>query len=168
VRITPTLLRPVSNLGIVYHVQARLDEAETLYRRALTIWEKTIGLNSPTAAFALNKRLLAIREKALGPEHTYVADSLNNLGNVYLELSRYTEALELYDRAIVIRDRLHGPNHIVTARDLKNVALEHEALGDLTQALASTRRATAAVGLFRPIVISKLHRAGKPAASCDF
>jgi len=39
----------------------------------------------------LYKRSLAIREKALGPDHPDVAQSLNNLAVLYNTQGRYTE-----------------------------------------------------------------------------
>ncbi len=50
----------LTNLAILYQTQGRYAEAEPLHRRAL-----------------------AIREKALGPDHPDVAASLNNLASLY-------------------------------------------------------------------------------------
>ena len=43
---------------------------------------------------------LAIREKALGPDHPYVATSLNNLAKLYWSQGRYADALPLAQRVI--------------------------------------------------------------------
>ena len=57
---TPTWLQTLYNLGLVYWKQGKYADAEGLYKRAL-----------------------AIREKALGASHPDVAQTLNNLANVY-------------------------------------------------------------------------------------
>jgi hypothetical protein len=51
----------------------------------------------------LCKRLLAIREKALGPDHPYVAISLENMAFLYRATKREKEAEELEARAARIR-----------------------------------------------------------------
>ena len=48
----------------------------------------------------LYKRSLAIYEKALGPDHSEVATSLNNLGELYLTLERFAEAEPLLKRSL--------------------------------------------------------------------
>jgi hypothetical protein len=40
----------------------------------------------------LHKRSLAIREKALGPDHPDVANSLNNMASLYHAQGRYADA----------------------------------------------------------------------------
>ncbi len=47
-------------------------------------------------AIALTSEALAIREKALGPDHPDVAKSLNNLAALYVEKGRFAEAEPLY------------------------------------------------------------------------
>ncbi len=44
----------------------------------------------------LYQRSLAIDEKALGPEHPYVATDLNNLAGLYKDQGKYVEAEPLY------------------------------------------------------------------------
>jgi tetratricopeptide (TPR) repeat protein len=48
------------SLGLLYQAQGKLKEAEMIYQRALTGYEK-----------------------ALGPDHTSTLDTINNLGNLY-------------------------------------------------------------------------------------
>ena len=63
----------LNNLAGLYQAQGRYAEAEPLYRRSL-----------------------AIREKALGPEHPDVGAALNNLAVLYRAQGRYAEAEPLY------------------------------------------------------------------------
>ena len=74
--------RRSNNLASLYQTQGRYAEAEPLYKRAL-----------------------AIREKALGPDHPTVATSSNNLAHSYDAQGRYAEAEPLYKRALAIRRR---------------------------------------------------------------
>ena len=79
----------------------RLLEAEPHYRRALTIDERSFGLQHPNVARDLNnlaqvlqdtgrlaaaetlmRRVMAIYEKSLGPEHPNVSISLGNLAEL--------------------------------------------------------------------------------------
>ena len=50
-------------------------------------------------AEALHKKALAIREKALGPDHPYVAESLVELASTCEKQNRLAEALPLVERA---------------------------------------------------------------------
>jgi tetratricopeptide (TPR) repeat protein len=50
------------------------------------------------------RRALAIREKALGPEHPEVASSLNRLAHFYHDQEQYAKAEPLYLRALAIRN----------------------------------------------------------------
>lgn len=59
------------------------------------------GLNAQ--AETLGARALAIREKALGPDHPDVAESLENLAKLYRAAGRQKEAEELESRAARIR-----------------------------------------------------------------
>ncbi len=65
---------------MLYRAQARYAEAEPLYKRAL-----------------------AIREKALRPEHPNVAKSLENYAALLRKTGRSTEAIKMKARAKAIR-----------------------------------------------------------------
>ena len=70
----------------------------------------------------LYQRSLAIREKALGPDHPEVARSLNNLALLYKEQGKYPETEPLYRRSLAIREKALGPDHLDVARSLNNLA----------------------------------------------
>jgi len=82
-----------------FNSAGRYGEAEPLYRRAL-----------------------AIRERALGPDHPDTAKSLNDVANVLEETGRYGEAESLYRRALAIREQALGPDHLDTAQSLDDLA----------------------------------------------
>jgi transcriptional regulator with XRE-family HTH domain/tetratricopeptide (TPR) repeat protein len=94
--------------------------AESLYRRALRIWEQELGPEHPDVADLLSnlaklyddqdkcseaeplyQRALRIWEQELGPEHPDVAYSLNGLANLYYTQGKYAEAEPLYHCAHV-------------------------------------------------------------------
>ena len=89
----------LSNLALLYHAQGRYAEAEPLLQRSL-----------------------AIREKALGPEHPHVGTNLNNLAEFYRVQGRYAEAEPLHRRALAIREKALGPEHPDVAESLNNLA----------------------------------------------
>ncbi len=70
----------LNNLASLYHAQGKHTEAEPLYRRVLAIWEK-----------------------ALGPEHPHVAQSLENFAALLRKTGRGAEAKRLKARAKAIR-----------------------------------------------------------------
>ena len=95
----PRLATSLNNLAELYRYQGQYAKAESLYKRALSIWEK-----------------------ALGPEHPDVAQSLNNLGVLYLIQGKYAEAEPLHKRALAIREKALGPNHPHVSQSLDNYA----------------------------------------------
>ena len=56
-----------------------------------------------TEAEPLYKRVLAIREKALGPDHPHVASVLENMAELYKEMGKKEAAKKLEERAKRIR-----------------------------------------------------------------
>jgi CHAT domain-containing protein len=122
-------------------VKSRFDEALVEYQKALSLREKTLGLNHPDVGISLDnlaqiyeeenriaeaepllKRALVIREEALGSDHPNVATSLNNLAVLYLNEGRYAEAEPLYKRSLAIREKALGPDHPDIALNLSNLA----------------------------------------------
>ncbi len=70
----------LNNLAQLYHAQGKDAEAEPLYQRSL-----------------------AIREKALGPEHPDVATSLENYAALLRQTARADQAERMEARAKVMR-----------------------------------------------------------------
>jgi tetratricopeptide (TPR) repeat protein len=91
--------RLLNHAGYYLDERAEYAQAEPLYRRAL-----------------------AIDEKALGPEHSSTAGSLNNLAELYRAQGRNQEAEPLHWRALAIREKALGPEHPDTAQSLNNLA----------------------------------------------
>ncbi|MET9117571.1 tetratricopeptide repeat protein, partial [Streptomyces longwoodensis] len=58
-----------------------------------------------TEALELRERVLADRERLLGPDHPDTLTSRSNLANSYSDAGRVTEALELRERVLADRER---------------------------------------------------------------
>ncbi|RXK82136.1 tetratricopeptide repeat protein [Chlorobaculum sp. 24CR] len=130
-----------THAGILWKM-GRYAEAEPLFRRALSIGEKTLGPEYPDVAASLNnlavllsdqgnyteaeplfRRAFAIREKVLGPNHPDVATDLNNLALLLKTQGKYDEAGLLFRRALAMNEKALGPNHPDVATNLNNLAL---------------------------------------------
>ena len=64
-----------------------------------------------------------MRERALGKDHADVAQSCNNLAELYRALGRYDEADALHRRALEIREQRFGPDHPEVAQTLNNLGV---------------------------------------------
>ena len=115
------------------HLKARADyaEAEPLYRRAIRVWEAS-----------------------LGPEHPHFATGLNNLAQLLKDTNRLAEAEPLMRRALAIDEQSLGADHPNVAIDLNNLALLLKATNRLAEAEPLMRRAleilTASLGPDHP------------------
>ena len=84
---------------------------------ALAFWpcSSTFKVDTRGPSHSLT-RALALREKALGPEHPDVATSLNNLATLYDTRSQYATAEPLYGRrALAIRKKTLGSEYPAVA-----------------------------------------------------
>ena len=84
----PRLATSLDRLAFFYGTQLKYVEAEPLYQR-----------------------LLALREKVLGPIHPDVAATLGSLAKLYQAQGRYAEAEPLYKRALAIDEKVLGMTH---------------------------------------------------------
>jgi tetratricopeptide (TPR) repeat protein len=101
------------------------------------------GRAAYSQAAPLLRDALAIREKALGPEHPNTAQSLNNLAALLRDQGDFAGARPLYERALAIREKALGPEHPGTANSLNNLAGLLQDQGDLAGARPLHERALA-------------------------
>lgn len=87
----------IMQLGAVRYDEGEYEDAESLFRRALAIWE-AVG----------------------NPEFTDVPS--NNLGNTLVKQGRYSEAAPLFRAALKARKITYGINHQYTAYSLDSLA----------------------------------------------
>jgi tetratricopeptide (TPR) repeat protein len=108
----------LSNLADISRRQARLDEAEPLARRSVTLIEK-----SP-----------------LGPDHPHVARLLNVLAETLRQQEKLDEAESLCLRSQALTEKSFGPDHVSLDRCLSTLARMRTAQGRFAEAEALYRR----------------------------
>ena len=156
------LAAALNNLGQVYAGQGRDDLAEPLYKRAIALMEKSLGLDTPllsaeltnlaalyqrqgrfSEAEPLFKRALAVSEKGLSREHPDVGRALNNLATLYVKQERQAEAEPLFQRALAIYQKAAGPEHPAVATVLNNIGQVDRDLNRDADAEAPIKRSLA-------------------------
>ena len=156
------------------------EQAESLYKRALRIWEQEnppdhregmhalnglAGLCYERAQFeqaeALYQRAWSIGERVLGAVHCEGATSLNGLATVSLRKGKYERAEKLYQQALHMRKQIWGSEHPDVAASLNNLAYLNATLGKHEQAEQFYQQAVRiyqqALGVDHPLVAYPLH-----------
>jgi len=90
-----------------------------LFEAASFLWER----GRYGEALPLCERSLAVREKALGPDHPDVAASLNDLAILKRETGQYLEAQSFFERALAIREKVLGLVHADVADSAQGLAV---------------------------------------------
>jgi tetratricopeptide (TPR) repeat protein len=111
-----------------------------LLDRALTYLDSRAAYSQ---AMPVARNVLAICEKALGPEHPLTAESLNNLAVFLRVRGDLAGARPLQERALAIREKALGPEHPDTATSLYSVARLLRDQGDYAGARPLFERALA-------------------------
>ncbi len=158
----PSLLGALaSNLGNLRVAEGRLQDAETLFRRALALGEELLGkehpllvrrLNNVAALIAQDGRLdeaTQLLERAIALASTLdarqddgLASALQTLGNVRMAKEDTEGALAQWGRAATIFERI-GPRSAALADVLENMAIVHERLQRPDEAAALRARVAA-------------------------
>ena len=84
----------------------------------------------------MERRSLALLERAFGPDHPDVATTLNSLVVLLHARGRYTDAEPMLKRALVVRKSALGPDHADVGTMLNNVAEVYRAQGRSADARA--------------------------------
>jgi tetratricopeptide (TPR) repeat protein len=101
------------------------------------------GRAASSAARPLFERVLAIYEKALGPEHPGTAATLNSLALLLQDDGDLAGARPLFERALAIYEEALGPEHPETATSFNYLARLLQDQGDLAGARPLFERALA-------------------------
>jgi tetratricopeptide (TPR) repeat protein len=142
----------LNGLALLYKSQGKYNEAETLYKEALTI-ERAILPNHLKLATTLNnlaqlyksqgkyneadplyQEALIIGRASLSPNAPLLAAYLNNLAELYRSQGKYNEAEPLFQEALTIDRASLPPNHPDLATDLNNLALLYRSQGKYNEA----------------------------------
>jgi len=120
---------------------AGTDEARARYLNALGALAERQGEYEDAGDFF--EQALALRKKALGPDHPDVAFTLNNLGVVAEAQGRYEEARNSLERALEIFETTLGPDHPNVAFTLNNLGRVAISQGEYEEAQEVYERALA-------------------------
>lgn len=85
---------------------AELEEAGQLNQKVVRLYQE----GRIDEALPLAKRVLQIREKALGKDHQLIIEALINLGELNLAKKSYRESLAFYERVLKSNEKLAGPD----------------------------------------------------------
>jgi len=110
----------MDTIGVVYRMLGMTAESETITTDAL-----------------------AIRRRALGPEHLDVAQSLDHLGQLARDRSRYDEAAQFHRDALAIQRKGLRPKDPAIAESLTNLGLALRDLGKYDDAVPLVEEAIA-------------------------
>lgn len=113
-----------NSLARAFTLQARAEEAESMFKRSLDILRRAYGAKSPElvqtmldlgsiyesegdhpAAMALYNQVLSINQSNFGPEHPETAHSLHRLARAKSNAGKQTEAESDYKHAINILEK---------------------------------------------------------------
>jgi len=94
------LVTSLEGLAQVQFVKGNYAEAESLYKRALTL-----------------------RENAQGNDHQDIATVLNNMGAVYFKRGFYKDAMSHFERSLAMRRKSFPAEHLEVGKSLYHLAL---------------------------------------------
>ncbi len=142
---------------------SRYAEAETCFRHAIAISEKTLGSNHPNVALTLAnlaavlhddrrfeeglsviRRSLSIDEASYGPNSPKIAEDLRILTALLRDTGRLDEAEASARRALKIDEASNSQNRVALAKDLSLLALTLQRAKKLTEAERTMQQALAA------------------------
>ena len=140
-------------LGRLYSDQGKMKEAEEMYLRALTGYEKAWGVEHTSTLDTVNNlgalyfnqgkmkeaeemylRALTGKEKAWGVEHTSTLNTVNNLGALYSDQGKMKEAEEMYLRALTGYEKAWGVEHTSTLDTVNNLGALYFNQGKMKEA----------------------------------
>jgi len=132
-------------IGDTYNALGRYDEAEPLLESALEMRTELVGNDSPETietmaslaqlswrkadheqAIARGYELLEARRRVYGDPSSDVAVTLDFLGRVLIEASRYEEAEKVMDEALAMSLELHGEESVHVAGCYQNMSVLEE------------------------------------------
>lgn len=148
-----TLSASFNELAKLFCAQQKYDEAESLYSRALTIEEQTLGPDHPglipslsrlgivyriqekfDAAEPLYVRALELAQKHYGTDDLRTAQRLNYLAGLANGRRDFARAETLIRQSLTIYDKRLGSEHRTVGLAYLSLALVKQRLGDVKQA----------------------------------
>lgn len=156
----PRTATTLNNLGALYFTMDLYPEAENALRKALSIRERTLGIDNLDVAATLDdlsmvllvqgrtkeaepmvKRAYEIRKKVLKPDHEDIAQSLQVMASLYHRQGRLKDAMAALKRALFIRKHALGTQHPDVATTYNSLGMQHQLAGNYGEARACYDRA---------------------------
>jgi len=127
---------------------ARCPPGSALDHRMFRLQGWSAGLlnllgDSAAQSIVIGERLLAARERVLGPDHPDTLGSRNNLANAYWAAGRTDEAITSHEQTLAARARVQGPDHPDTLSSRDNLALSYRDAGRTDEAITLHEQALA-------------------------
>ena len=145
--------RVLNSLGLFYMKVGRYEDAEPVYKKAITLYEKTEIRNDLSLAGAiinlgslyyfLGKYELSesvylegkeILEKANLNRHPYYMNCLNGLGTLYERIGRFKETEKIHFETKKLRKEVLGEKHVHYASTLANLGVFYFNIGNYEEA----------------------------------
>jgi CHAT domain-containing protein/Tfp pilus assembly protein PilF len=129
------IVRPKLNVASAGGYEIRIEElrgatdTDRALQDALKQYKEGLKMRSAgnyDGAFQFAQRALEIRERLLGTEHPDVAESVENLADIYSDKGEYASAEPLYLRALAICEKSLGEDHPRTSQSLNNLAFLYD------------------------------------------
>lgn len=152
-RMLRTLGSVHTSLGLYARADSLLGEAVEIYRHSPAAEERDLASaldgranavkqrGDIPAAIELAEEALRLRERSFGPDALPIAQSLNNLGLLYVRVHDHEAARPLLERAVAIRERTLGPDHPDLASTLQTLGYFYSSQGLLAEARDAFERA---------------------------
>jgi tetratricopeptide (TPR) repeat protein len=127
------------NLAAFYTKQEKYEQAEPLWQQAITLLQRTLGIEHSLTTGCLNtlENLYRKQGKDKQIEILYLdilAPSFDNQAHRYFSQGKYEQAEPLFKQALAIREQRLGVDHPDTATALDNLALLYYTQGKYGQA----------------------------------
>ena len=154
----PSLATTLDNTGVLFFVRGDYERAAPLYERAREIlsraaagdarYQAELGrvhshlgplfqeLGQYSTAREHYERSLEVFRETLGPAHTQVAMTANNLATLLSKIGDYGEALGLYRESLAALERALGAEHPLIANGKHNLAELDQRMGRYDEAAA--------------------------------
>lgn len=164
--------RVCNNIALFYTRNGNFKLAETLYKEAINIQEKYLGVDHAETAMSYNNlgglyaeigdfekeqqcylKAFDIRKRVLGESHPDVANSYHNIAGLYVNKGEYIEAEEYYVKAISIRETMLGEMHEDTAVSYYNLATLYKLCDRFSEAEELYKKTIS----IREIVLGEMH-----------
>ncbi|HET9989225.1 MAG TPA: tetratricopeptide repeat protein, partial [Kofleriaceae bacterium] len=130
--------RPFIELALESAGQPDAERAEWLHFLAILLYDDSTKVDE---AATDERESLAIRQRTLPPDHVYVIDSLETLGNIEAAREHYDESQRLLEQVRDARIAARGPNDSMVAAVYNNLGVMQIGRGDLVAAIDDLQHA---------------------------